>query len=635
MTEILLKLTSGTPVEINDADMNALRMLFAAKLPADSTLAVNGSVDGVTWVSNYTIPAFDETVSYGPNTVRVHVDSSTATVSIDGYQAVADSDAITLTSAMHDALKDRNVVVTVENNGSDSSRPTPTYFSLAAAHRIYQALLAGAVDPASIAMDSVTLTPLYKGSEWVKINGYDNADPEVTLYSAYPNETALMQGIKVKKVGGLYVVEYDRPIVVEDIVYYKRADSQVRGTGLYKGTGTIAPKTGNWADVLIAGYIANTFGERGYGFIGSPEEYFANLADAGLMYTGGSTPSPTHKIGMGVSNPNLFANGIYKWLKDHKDGNRLSRLDNVTWGAQGWKLDGSVYEGLADRRIATTGRYNEAFAGNVPTDMVNLLRGKFGAGMDFSNINIIGPGSTLASTSNLHLANVSLVGDYTNIGMGGTFYGLLDLDGDAPIGITNDVQGGYLTIYKASVGMKMNKFAVLHVRTTELADVKNIGAGNNSYSGSLVPLQAIIFENKRSVSQLGFNGVGNNVNDRVPHNYKVVYDQRATGTGHGTYKFLGAQESNTSDGFYLPYFSPGIKNLPTPSEPVPSIDQQAWRQAGNSKTTPTAGTWSATPAEKKWTSADFAAAPIVQAIIDTGIHLADAVRFRLFGREIG
>jgi hypothetical protein len=117
-------------------------------------------------------------------------------------------------------------------------------------------------------------------------------------------------------------------------VYYKGDDfvsDIVYGTGLYRkagGSAALVPATGTRADVVIAGSYKSQYGRvPGQGYA---SEYFAHLAAAGLLYSGGSTPSPMHRIGLGDSDLNMFSNGSYSFLKAHSGGGKLYRLSDTT-----------------------------------------------------------------------------------------------------------------------------------------------------------------------------------------------------------------------------------------------------------------------------------------------------------------
>ncbi|MDR1175144.1 MAG: hypothetical protein LBK83_06730 [Treponema sp.] len=561
---------------------------------------------------------------YGTNTVVVSVDPDTnsATVSIAAYvpmealyvpeegasYGMLSSWAFAIPADILSDLAGLSVSVSIENDGSDSSRPFGDgTLSLANVHEIYKALNAAA--PASIFIDSATLTPLYKGSDWIrhgyKHNGYSGVEYFFTIYESYPNETTLMRGIKVRKEGGRYVVEYDRNLVVEDIVYIVYDDYHVHtvhGPGLYKKAGSSAvplPATGDWADVVIGGYDwSEADGRFGRGQADESIAYLAHLAEAGLKYTGGSTPSPTHNMYMSSTDLNLFANGLYDFLKLHKDNNLMDRLDNADYYYTlqlpfASKLDGQVYESLATPRRLPDGHHNPAFQGNVPVYMVNLIRGKIGATTEFSNVNITGDGNDLTDKDDLNLANVSLVGDYRTggvIGLTGKFYGNLDIEGDFPPFVTNNTYSpsGYLTAWTASDNTGMNNFAVFHAKTTDTNMLKRMGADNSLYM-YLMTLQAIVFESRNSINNLGKNSIYS-LDQIFPHAYKVVRDP-----GDEFLKFTG---NDTSDGFATSYAS-------DTSKPVPSLDPEAWRIAGNSKTNPATTTWGALDSSKKWSSGAF------------------------------
>jgi hypothetical protein len=540
---------------------------------------------------------------YGTNTVVVTVDPDTnsATVSIAAYvpeeaEYIPANPKFVIPADILSDLAGLSVSVSIENDGADSSRPFGDgTLSLTNVHEIYQALNAAA--PASISIDSATLTPLYKGSDWIRRRpGFD--DPMVTIYESYPNDTSLMPGIKVRKEGGLYVVEYDRNLVVEDIVYDYWYVNAVHGLGLYKKAGSSAvplPATGNWADVVIATceYVEGV-GRGGSGRADESITYLAHLAEAGLKYTGGSTPSPTHFIYVGSTDLNLFANGLYDFLKIHKDNNLMDRVDDLHLPFQSM-LDGSVYESPATPRRLPDGHHNPAFQGNVPVYMVNLVD-SMGGGWGFSNINIIGDGKDLDSRSDLHFTNVSMVGDYrTGVnGMAGHFYGSLDIEGYFPQALDNQTPSpsGYLTAWDASDNTSMNNFAVFHVNHTDTDVVKRMGAGNSLYGGSLKAFQAIVFEDKASINSLGKNSIYS-LNQNFPHAYKVVRDP-----GDESLKFTGS----TGDGF-------ASTDASDTTKPVPSLDPDAWRVAGNSKTNPATTTWGALDGSKKWTSGAFALVP--------------------------
>jgi hypothetical protein len=310
----------------------------------------------------------DGSIVYGDNTVVVTVDSDTNSVSISIAAYVPTEAAFVIPADILEDLAGLSVSVGIENDGSDSSRPFGDgTLSLANVHKIYQALNAAA--PASISIDSVTLTPLYKGLDWIR-KGYGwggggGGQNMVKKNETNPNETSLMPGIKVRKEGGLYVVEYDRDLVVEDIVYDHYYFDGVRGLGLYKKAGSSAvprPATGNWADVVIATSEWSDIYSYRVGFARANESavYLEHLEEAGLKYSGGSTPSPTHFTDTSSTDLNLFANGLYDFLKIHKDNGLMDRLAELSLPFDS-ELDGQIYESLATPRRLPDGHHNSAF----------------------------------------------------------------------------------------------------------------------------------------------------------------------------------------------------------------------------------------------------------------------------------
>ncbi|MDR2133860.1 MAG: hypothetical protein LBP27_02040, partial [Treponema sp.] len=544
--------------------------------------------------------------AYGENTVVVIVDSAeSASVSIAGYIPAPDpvidgsgytppKETFSFPADIRSDLAGLSVSVSIENDGGDVSRPSPGTLSLSMVHEVYQALKdAGTAD---VSIESASLAPLYKGSEWIRKTGSLSADPVVTFYESYADGVELMPGIKIKKFDGRYALEYGRNLVVEDVVYQKRPGSVVYGAGLYKKAGSSAalvPLTGNWADVLIAGDEKNGIsGVRYSGETDNSVEYIRHLGEAGLLYAGGNTPSPKHKMNIGSTDENGFSNGMYDFLKTHLDGDKLDRLDNANLPI-GY-LDGSVFEngdtvyedglpvvkGPFPRRLST-GHYNPAFPGNVPVNMLNTL----GCTIDCSNVNIIGDGGDFNTTANLRLANVSLVGDYSTVGMTGYFYGLFDIEGNAPTGIENNTNNpsAYFTIWNAASNTQMNNFAVLHVRPTALVTVQKIGAHNSGYQNR-VPLQAIVLEHRIGITKLGVE-TGYASRSIVPTAYRAVLD-----TSTGIYKFVGG----TAEGF-------SAETASDTDQPVPSIDPEEWRAAGNAKAFyPQTSSWSSIDAGRKW-----------------------------------
>jgi hypothetical protein len=439
----------------------------------------------------------------------------------------------------------------------------------------------------------------------------------VNFYKSYADGEVLMPGLTIRKFGGLYALEYARDLVVEDVVYKNPQARDVYGAGLYKKAGTSAalvPSTGNWADVVIGG-------DEGVGYSGitsNPSEYLSHLAAAGLLYTGGNTPSPTHEMSIGsypgliAQDKNMFSNGLYGFIKAHVDGGKMDRLADAGFPS-GSHLDGSFFEGLGHLRRLPDGHHNAAFPGNIPVYMVNALGNLF----DFSNVNIIGNGSDFDSTTDLHLANVSLVGDYSTVGMSGYFYGLIDIEGNAPSGITNMTGGpsAYLTVWDAADPTRMNNFVVFHVKPTAIAKVKKIGASNGGYI-NLAPLQALVFESRGAITKIGTE-YGFTFDSIVPTAYRAVRDPAT-----GIYKFVGG----TAEGFPAVYAS-------KTSTPVPTLDPDLWRAAGNSKSSsPATSSWSSLDPGKKWTPAGLNAISVIR---DAGIRLADAVLARFGGRSMG
>jgi hypothetical protein len=241
--------------------------------------------------------------------------------------------------------------------------------------------------------------------------------------------------------------------------------------------------------------------------------------------------------------------------------------------------------------------------------MVNLIRGKIGTITEFNNVNIIGDGNELENRHELHLTNVSLVGNYRNgfDMMSGYFYGNLDIEGDFPYMLGNQAYTGYteygygyLTIWAGSDDCGMNGFAVVHVKPTNSTELEKIGNSNSFFQGMLVTLQAIVFESRMSSYSLADYYVLGDWN--FPHAYKVVRDPAS-----GQLKFTGS----TSDGF-------DAKDASDTSEPVPSLDPEEWRIAGNSgssagyfepKPNPATTTWGALDSSKKWSPGAFASIP--------------------------
>jgi hypothetical protein len=161
----------------------------------------------------------------------------------------------------------------------------------------------------------------------------------------------------------------------------------------------------------------------------------------------------------------------------------------------------------------------------------------------------------------------------------------------------------------------MNNFAVFHVKHTDTDVLKRMGAGNSLYGGNLKTLQAIVFEDKASINNLGKNSIYL-LDQNFPHAYKVVRDPNG-----GSLKFTGS----ILDGF--------ATNASDTDKPVPSLEPDDWSAAGNSKTNPPLRDWDLeVPSSEKWDVNDFNPISMVR---DTGIRLADAVLSRLFGRSMG
>jgi hypothetical protein len=595
--------------------------------------------------------------TYGDNNVVVNVnpDNNTADISINNYVPVPpptryESGAIMsrvefeIPEGIRADLDGLDVSVTIENDGLDTTRPSPGTLSLSVVHEIYQA--AKAAGAASVSVKSPapgTLLPLYRGSDWLK-EGFASLDPStsdyINFYEKYDDGDELMPGFTIRKVDGKYALEYDRNLVVEDIVYDNPEGHNIYGAGLYKKEGSgavLIPSTENWADVVIgsdSGVRTGVGLDGGRGDAPEPAEYLKHLRDAGLLYTGGDTPSPTHNMHIGPSqtfaNNNMFYNGLYDFFQAHVKGNIKECLTGF-----GGYLDGSVFEngdqvydyttgeyvvkglgpGLSPpNRRGDDGTYNPAFPGNIPVSMVNALHAR--GIKDLSNVNIIGDGEDLISTTGLTLANVSLVNNGTPriTGLEGKFYGLIDIEGDVPAGIENgtDSSFAYLTIWNASESTTINRFAVVHVKNATAAVVERIGAGNGGYASYFMPPDAIVLESKAAVDAL-------NANSRYADTSWTPY--KAVRASDGSYKFTGG----TGDGFDANYAS-------NTSQPVPSLDPEEWRQAGNDKKNPETKAWASLDSDKKWTVSDFAGISMLR---DAAARLADAVLPHIKGRGRG
>jgi hypothetical protein len=572
---------------------------------------------------------FGGNFAYGANNVVVSVNpaANSAAVSIAGYVPVPrtykDPSSFivypgvefSIPVDIRSDLAGLSVSIAIENDNSDAAHPSPGTLSLSVVHEIYQAVKAAGA--AGVSVKSDTLVPLYRGSDWLK-EGYFISDPYVNFYKSYADGEVLMPGLTIRKFGGLYALEYARNLVVVDVVYRERPGSDVYGAGLYKKSGTSAslvPSTGNWADVVIAG-------DEGVGYSGitsNPSEYLSRLAAAGLLYTGGNTPSPTHKMSIGsypgliAQDKNMFSNGLYGFLKEHVDGGKIDRLSDAGFPS-GSYLDGSFFEGQGQQRRLSDGHYNTAFAGNIPVYMVNALRSRI---EDFSNVNIIGSGSDLDSTVDLNLANVSLVGDYSSVDIIGHFYGLIDIEGYAPMTTENRTgsPSAYLTVWDVAGNTSMNNFVVFHVKPKAIAKVQQIGANNGGYI-NLAPLQALVFESRGAITKIGTASVYT-FDSIVPTAYRAVRDPAT-----GICKFVGG----TAEGFPNVYAS-------DTSRPVPTLDPALWRAAGNSKSySPAASSWPSLDPSKKWTPGDLNAISMIRG---AGIRLADAVLPRFGGRSMG
>jgi hypothetical protein len=244
--------------------------------------------------------------------------------------------------------------------------------------------------------------------------------------------------------------------------------------------------------------------------------------------------------------------------------------------------------------------------------------------MEFRNINIVGNGGDLDSTKELYFANVSLVGDYRTgeRSMTGHFYGNLDIEGDFPPRLTNNTHypSGYLTAWKASGHAGMNNFVVFHVKTTDGNEIKNMGASNSLYM-TIIPLQAVVFEKRMAIYDLATSTGSFSTDALVPRAYRVVRGTKSGEPEYGQYRFTGS----TSDGF-------APNGASDTTKPVPSIDPEEWRAAGNLKTNPATTTWGALDSSKKWSSSAFS---LISMLRDRGVRLADVVLSRLSGRQMG
>jgi hypothetical protein len=234
---------------------------------------------------------------------------------------------------------------------------------------------------------------------------------------------------------------------------------------------------------------------------------------------------------------------------------------------------------------------NEDFVGSITVPMANYLISALQIA-EFKNTNIIGDGDRWdgivnnGGDLNLSLipsANLGLIGDYSRLNsLGGSFYGVTDIAGSVSNVIgQKPAKVGYLNIWdnilrETSIG----KFGVVYLHN---AGGEYVVTGAFGYPATYASV--IIYSKKYNKDALIGNattGIGG-----------LAPSHRAFVDGSGVMKLT---DGNAAGGFDVKY-----RGM-FPNSPIPSLDEEAWRIAGNNNTTPPnlAANYAALDGRYKW-----------------------------------
>jgi hypothetical protein len=235
--------------------------------------------------------------------------------------------------------------------------------------------------------------------------------------------------------------------------------------------------------------------------------------------------------------------------------------------------------------------YNPGFKGNISAEMANYLKDKNIA--EFANTAIIGnPILDSHSSFGVDLRNVSIVGDFPyNSDMGGNYYGVIDIYGNAPVNIINmnSSKSGRLILRKTPNPMGYKNFSAVDVMVPR-NQVGNVGMA--TFATAILPNLLVTYDKHSLNNMPAYSKTESNrpifKAVRGPNDLSVV-------------KFAPA---SISDAWYA-----NNPSNPAQGTYYPDTGIEAWRSAAvSAKTNPAnAGQWNTgSSMAAKWVTADFA-----------------------------
>jgi hypothetical protein len=472
----------------------------------------------------------------------------------------------------------------IEDATSKITDSAPKSISLTKVHEMYHALKSAGAP--SITIDSASLIPSFKGSDWFII---DYSDSEIhSLAEGYSSTTEIMNGVKIVPIASKKpIIKYNRKMEIVDLPY----DNTDNTFGIKK-LSSGEPYSANWANVSTGGI------GYGYHYLDSSAvvdnfiTYVTSLKEAGLHPNQAGNPTPLHNIYM-IGNPdlNVSSNGFLDLAKAYEAASALGRFAIISGTAVSKNFNGATYLGLNDTTSQSSGerkiggKHNPAYKSNISVKMLNYLRKTLGV-QEFINTNIIGAGKDFVRDEGsdgddvtLNLTNSSLVGnmyDHGNFGtldglrFYGNYRGVIDIEGAAPYEIINPegTNTGYLILHSVPNRMAFDEFSVVKPMVNK-NEIGNVGANLGGLSTRLnAAPDAMLFDSWYNAVNLGAA-----VKQFRHPSYKAYLVNGTTtyklaGDNGGTWN--GAWDSTPGEfGAYGSYIS----------EQVPPLDEASWATA--------------------------------------------------------
>ena len=552
-------------------------------------------------------PAYDASFNWGNNTAGIDASvSGKVRLVVGDYEPT--SAQFVISSPEHQALFSGKTVEVWIEKGTGAASVIPLHH----VHTIYQGLNGKYGISGAPIIDSATLAPSFDGKEWFFYSDIDGSIKD--LYSQYSVGNIIFgtdgNGIKVIRpyADNKYMLEYSRPIEIVNLEYNYNSVIPFHGVGLKKEAGGSFSNT-DWSNVYIDG-INNS----SYGISQDCKTYFEDLKEAGLFGVSPDSATPLFPIRQDMAftakagEENIMENGLYDFILAYQRGGYGDRLRD--FGLSSFTFDGLGDSAWAEnmfgaRPNADSGpsrnnpvitpanglqHYNPGFKGNISAYMARYLIDH--TIREFANTAIIGdPIIDSYGNFGVDLRNVSIIGNFLNPStMGGNYYGVIDICGNAPVNIINysSSKSARLILRKTPIPMGYMNFSVVDVMVPR-NQVKYVGMATFAMPS---PPNLLITYDKYSLNNVDvYSKTGSNrpmfKAVRDPNDLTVV-------------KFAPA---SLSDSWYA--HSP-----PNPSQSsyYPDTGIEAWRSAAEraKANPPNGGQWNigASPAPK-WVTSDF------------------------------